>query len=375
MKGKPEVLNVDHKTWKQICHATLYNSHYILESVMPKLHLPLLLGFIALFGIITFPPNAFGAYVLEERCLGDENARKLDFRLTVGIQEFDEIFKEAVVSFDIDAEDDETNEPFEIHMKRYPNTGGRTINVGQDEEHGNYEVTEKTFTNHRVIPKSVSEINMWPFEEYTIPIFLEFNENVQLCYYDSDETDGDIHIYKAGYFPENPNWKVDLTYFVSSPAEIEETIPGAKSYFNSSVFRFDSVISHPEGYQTKQLFYAAIVLAPIILIIGHALFVRTEKLNSHVTFFTGISILILTGIVMLSAITPRDLTWLEVVSIGSIATYAVGFFVFLGKRHHTIQNENTRKEIVKKQKEEEKTKWEQDSDKRRIQALPKKLDE
>ncbi len=322
---------------------------------MPKIYQNLLIGFVIVFGIILFPSNIFGQIILEERCLGDENAKKLDFDLTVGVREFDEIFKEAVITFDIDAEDDETTEPFEIHMKRYPYTGGRIINVEANDE-GYHEVTSQKIVEHRMIPQHVSDVSNWPFEEYTFPIFLEFNQNVQLCFNESVEKkgEGDIHIYEEGFFHENPDWRVDLTYSKSSPAELEETIPDAKSYFNSSVFRFDSTISHPEGYQNKLLLYAAIVLVPIILIIGHALFVRTPKLSSHITFFTGVSILILTGIVLLTPLTPKDVTLLELVSIGSVAVYAVGFSVFLAKRRLT--NSITNRE------------------KRRIQALPKKLD-
>ena len=146
---------------------------------------------------------------LGKTCLNEDGIRELDFDYTVGVQEFDELNKKVVVSIDIDADDeDKQTESFEVYHRRYPYLGASTIDVILKES-GFYRIeANKKFDESRITPIINFPLNPWPFETYTIPMFLEFDRDVKLCYDTWDDGSSDITAYKAGYFPENPNWEI-----------------------------------------------------------------------------------------------------------------------------------------------------------------------
>jgi len=311
-------------------------------------------------------------------CLNDEGTRELDLRYTVGVQEFDELNNKVYVTIDLDLEDeDKHTEPFDVFHKRYPYRGSTVVHIVEDDDSGYYETQDNTkFHERRITPILNFPLNPWPFEKYKIPMFLEFDRDVKLCYNAWDDGSSDVSVYKAGQFPKNPHWQVELFPHEISFAEIEEFIPDIKPNFENSVFfQFDTIISHSDNYQKKIGLYWFLIFAPIILMIAHLVCLRNRNLNSHIMFFAGTSILILTGITAIIDQTPVTLTLMEVISISSITSYAIGFSIFLGYRYFKKLKKMKKMILEKAQEEEEKIKWENEREKRRIQALPKKLDE
>lgn len=300
------------------------------------------------------PQNVLGAEWLGKECLNNDGIRELDFRYTVGVQEFDELNKIVYVTIDLDVEDeDEQTEPFDVFHRRYPYLGSTVVHIIPKDDIGYYETQANTkFHERRITPILNFPINPWPFETYKIPMFLEFDRDVMLCFDTWDDGSKDVSVYKAGHFPENPNWQVEITPYETSFEEIEKLVPEIKPKFeNSTIFQFDTVISHTENYKKKIGVYFFLILAPIILMIGHLLWIRFEKLNSHITFFAGVSILILTSIVALGELTPIDLTLFEIISISSVIGYAIGFFIFLANRKSRDSNNevfNTNNKVKKK---------------------------
>lgn len=273
--------------------------------------------------------NSYGE-TSQTKCLNDDGDRELDFRFVTGVQEFDESLKQVELSINLDVEDEKTQKPFEVQLRRYPYQGSVIINVTQNSEQSNYGVDNYRTIERRITPISNFMINLWPFETYTIPIFLEFNSDARLCYSYYEDSAGDIHSYKEGYFPENPNWDVSITSKEIQFSELEKIIPGIKPRFeNSTIFQFDTIIFHTDGYKAKNVFYFIVALIPILLIIGHGIFIRFEKVGVHITFFAGVTILILTSLFAIRPSTPIDLTILETISLSSIGAYAIGFFIFL----------------------------------------------
>lgn len=315
--------------------------------------------------------QSYGAVTsLGKTCLNEDGFRELDFRYTVGVREFDELNKKVYVTIDFDAEDeDEQMEPFSVYHRTYPHLGASVVHIIQKDDQGYYytEANQK-FHERRITPIHFFP-SLWPFETYKIPIFLEFDKDVKLCYDTWDDGSSDIDVYKAGDFPKNPHWQVTITGYETNFVDIKELVPDIKPRFeNSVIFQFDTVISHTENYKMKNGAYFFLVIAPIVLMIVHLRCLKHKKLNLHITFFAGISILILTSITSLIELTPIDLTMIEVISISSITTYATGFAFFLRHRHISELKKIEKKKI-------EKEKWENEREKRRIQYLPKKLDE
>ncbi len=272
----------------------------------------------------------------ETKCLNEDGNRVFDLGFVTSVREFDELNKEIEMTISVDIEDDETKEPFDARLRHYPNTGSRVLTVVQHPTDGNYHVDNELIEEPRITPIISFFLNPWPFEKYKIPMFLEFDVTAKLCF-DED----DIHSYKGGFFPENPDWEVELLYSESSLEEMQQTIPKIKPRFdNSTIFKFETIIKHTENYFWKHVFYVIVPLVPILLIIGHGAFIRKQKLGTHIAFFTGVSILILTSLFAVAPSTPIDLTLLETISLFSIAAYAIGFFVFLYRvkikdRHET----------------------------------------
>ena len=282
-----------------------------------------------------------------KKCLNDDSHRKLDVSFVTGVQEFDESSKQVKLTINVDIKDHETKEPFDTQLRRL-HFSGINITETQDSD-GNYQVDNFDTTENRLMSIPNFLINLWPFETYTIPMFLEFNSDVKLCYDDYEKGEDDIHSYKAGYFPENPNWDVDIHAKEIPFSELEQLSPGIKSTFeNPTIFQFDTIIYHPDVYKVKNILYFIVSLIPILLIIAHALFFRSGKLEVHVAFFTGVTILILTSLFAIKSSTPIDLTLLEILSLSSIAVYSVGFFVFLYKykKRNSIKEGNNHKDGI-----------------------------
>ncbi len=283
--------------------------------------------------LISFTPMISQEEILEIRCLNEDGSIELDFEFITGVREFDESRKLVELSIDVDIENEKTLEPFDSNLRRYPYLGTTVIPETQDPENENFQVKNFKVTETRISPIPNFPINMWPFETYTIPMFLEFDSDVKLCYSHSEEMSSDIHSYKAGFFHENPNWDVSINVKEITLTELEELIPGIKPKFTEpTIFQFDTIIFHTDGYKNKNSFYFIVALVPIMLIIAHGLFFKFDDLQVHIAFFVGVAILLLTSLFAIRPSTPIDLTLLETISLSSISVYAVGFFIFLLKR-------------------------------------------
>ncbi len=313
---------------------------------------------------VPFFNQSDAAMSLGKTCLNEDGTRELDFQFRTGVQEFDELNKQVVLIIDVYARDeDKQSEPFDVHLRRYPYLGSTVINVIASGTETYETDNNARFTESRITPILNFPVNLWPFETYKIPMFLEFDRDVKLCYDTFDDGSSDVSAYKAGYFPENPNWQVQIIPHETSFAEIEELVPKIKPFFeNSAVFEFDTVISHTDNYKNKIVAYFFLAFAPMILMIGHLFWVRFEKLVSHITFFAAVSILILSSIVAMIDLAPIDLTLFEIVSISSVVIYAVGFFIFLVKRHYNNFSKKAKERIA------------EEREKLRIKSLPYESD-
>jgi len=278
---------------------------------------------------LIIPNQTFGE-LLEKKCLFEGNEKTLDVWFVTGVQEFDEQNKKLLLTIDVDIEAKDPVEPFDVSMRISAHRGGGSIQIQENYDDDSYSRSQK-FTEDEIIPTLNTPINLWPGEVYHIPIFLEFEQKVKFCYDVGVEGEHhDLDSYKAGYFPENPDWLVDLKESESSIEDMEKTIPGIKAkYTDPTIVKLDTIIYHTEDYYKKNIIYAIAPIFPILLIIAHFAFIKSEKLVTHVTFFTGVSILILTGVFIIRDSTPLDLTLVEAIPLSSIVFYAVGFFIFL----------------------------------------------
>jgi len=315
----------------------------------------ILIVFILFIGVssIIFPfTNVYSQE--SENCFNSDAIRELDYRFDTGVQDFDVLNKELTLTVDLHLDDDWGTEPFDAVLRVHPGSGPTLLHVEPDPQNGDYKATHRG-NEHYIHPLPVVPSYFWPFESYSVPAFLEFDSDVRLC-------GGNFEGHKFGVFSENPDWKVTLYASDSSLEEMNESLGGKKAHFaNYTIIKFDTVISHSDVYLLKHFLYAIAPLFPLALIFAHWKYVKSENLGIHITFFTGVSVLILTGVVAISSNFQTDLTILELFSFSSIVIYSMGFFRFLSQRHH--------------KKLKEKTQLEKELDKRRIQALPKKLDE
>lgn len=314
------------------------------------------------------PLNAYAAATsLGPTCLNEDGIRELDFRYTAGVEEFDELNKLVYVTITFDAEDeDEQTEPFKVYHRDYPNFSSNVVHIIEKTDKGYYDTeANQRFPERRTIPIPNFPINLWPLDTYKIPMFLEFDKDVKLCYLTFDDVSSDIHAYKAGYFPENPDWKVDIVAYETNFEEIRKIISDAEPRFdNSVIFQLDTTISHTETYQIKNTVYFFLVASPILLMIAHLIYFKNKGLNLHIAFFAGVSVLLLTSITTIIELTPIDLTMIEVISFSSMTAYAIAFAFFLHHRHFNEFKKRNDKEQREKNKE-----------KHKIQSLPYKLDE
>ena len=289
----------------------------------------IIIGFTILIVSFFLIPIEVHGEPLERICIYENNARELDFRFLTGVREFDEQNKKVELSVDVYIKDEKTAMPINVTMIIYPFAGGNTIQ--EKREDGIHYEKSQSIMGHRITPTLNSPVNIWPFEKYHIPIFLEFKDNVKLCYNDDPKRPGTVSSYKGGIeFPNNPDWQVGMVATESTLKEVQVMMPSFHpSFTNSTIIKLDTIIFHNEGYQWKNGFYITVPAIPIILIIAHLLFVRSEKLEVQISLFTGVTILILTSLFAIKPSIPIDLTLIEVISLTSVALYAGIIFIIL----------------------------------------------
>jgi len=166
--------------------------------------------------------------------------------------------------------------------------------------------------------------NPWPFDTYHVDVFVEVNKNVTLEYQAQQDTGF------AQGLVYNKDWEVIVTPKLNSTSNIQDSnyLP-----FKSSVFNYQIILSHTPSYKIKSVVYwIASLIVPILLVIGHFLFVRKKELSIQAALFTGIVIIFITGIFTIRSILPPDLTVIETALLCSTIVYAIGFFIILCKR-------------------------------------------
>lgn len=281
--------------------------------------------FILIMTIMLFIPNQVLGEKIEKECIGDEFKREMKLDISTSIQKFDEANKKFLMIVDVDIEDNKPEDPFKAYVFMPPGSGADVVHVNQDEVDKNYHVNQK-FTE----PRFPAELNffpsLWPFERYHNYVFLVIDDEVQFCDYEMFST------YIGGHFAENPDWDIQIEGSISSVEEFTEIIEGANPRFEKyTIIKLDTELFRSHDYFWKHVFYVIAPLFPIPLIIAHWRFIKHERTVTHVTFFTGVSILILTGVFIIRNITPIDLTMVEAVLLTGIAAYASGFFGYLWK--------------------------------------------
>ncbi|MCV0411266.1 hypothetical protein [Nitrosopumilus sp.] len=292
--------------------------------------------------VIWVPLNAHAVSTsLGKICLNEDGIRELNFHYTVGLQEFDVLNKQVYAIIDFDAEDeDKQTESFQVIHRRYPYLGAQIIHVIEKNDKGYFETEVNQHIHERRITPIFDSPNLWPYQTYEFPLFLEFDKDVKLCYDKWDDASSDINIYKVGDFSQNPSWSLMITPHETSFEKIRELVPDINPKFeDSTIFQFDVEIANAENYQQKIIPYLVLTGMPILLMIGHALWIRSDTFVLHVTYFAAVSILILSSIVAMTDFIPPDLTWFEVLTISSVTLYIIGFFVFVAKRYYN----NTKK--------------------------------
>ncbi|MCV0430470.1 hypothetical protein [Nitrosopumilus sp.] len=277
----------------------------------------------SVFNMIGIFPT-IDAQILEPECINPDGKRELDLRFDTGVQEFNELTKESVLTLDWRLKDGfGISKPFDVVSRVHPGSGASIYNVTAAHEGADYSITVRD-TEHHINPLHVVPEHLWPFESYSIPAFLEINDDVKLCGWDFEG-------HKFGFFAENPNWKVTLIASESSFEEMSKILEGGRPRFeNNTIVKFDTQISHSDEYISKYFLYGIIPFFPMLLIFAHFKYLRHERPILQITYFTGVSVLILTGLIAVGS-TIVSLTLLEIITLSSIPVYIVSFVITLRK--------------------------------------------
>lgn len=262
---------------------------------------------------------------IEYVILNEKAERELNVGLHVQLQEWDEENYLVELDVDWDIDDNRTCEQLQVWLRIYPFSGPRNM-TGISDDSCYYEIDEDTDVHHRST-QTLFPLNLWPFDQYTIPIFLEFNDDVRLKIAQSTT--------KSGNMAYHPNWKIDVESFDSSIQEMMDTIPSSKGKFeNYTMIKFDIIISHPDDYKIKNIPYFVLAIVPMILIAGHIKYTKQHPLTVQVAVFTGTTILILTSFFALRDLLPNVLTIIELSILIAITIYAGWFFRLLRQRQN-----------------------------------------
>lgn len=293
----------------------------------------MVLASLFIFNIITVLPTT-EAQILEKKCINPDGKRELDLRFDTGVQEFNELTKESVLTLDWRLKDGWTTEPFDVVSRVHPGSGPTIHNVTTHHVDGEYSITVRD-TEHHIDPLNVIPEGVWPFESYSIPAFLEIDDDVKLCGWD-------FKGHKYGVFAENPNWKVTLSVSKISFEEMTRILDGGRAQFeNSTIIKFDTQISHSDEYVLKNFLFSIVPFFPLLLIYTHIRYLPNEKMVTQVTYFTGVSVIIFSTLFAVSS-TVISLTILEVVAPLGIMIYIVWFVHNLRKivKKNKFENAN-----------------------------------
>ena len=116
-------------------------------------------------------------------------------------------------------------------------------------EGGFYKVEEQVKRPYSPIKPNFF-LNLWPFEEYTVLMFLKIDDNVKIRYAKP------IDSYEQSEMANNPNWDIRTVADESSIDEMNNNIPDIKPNEDIlSVFKFEVVMSHSNDYKIKHIIY------------------------------------------------------------------------------------------------------------------------
>jgi len=262
----------------------------------------------------------------EQIKLNPNAEREIKSDVHVELKEFDP--KTRIASFDMlwDIEDKQTKQPFQAIVKAYSYSGDFNLNEGLDSG-GFYEIWQKVGENYHPV-KTDFELLLWPFEQYHMPTFLQFDNNVSLL------VNTPIDAVSVGEMAENSDWGVRTVVKDSSVAEMNRIIPDSHPYNEfeiKSVFKYEVIIEHSSQYIKSNIVNFLLPFIPISLMIWHSLTRIFLSKQIHLGMFFGLLSVSVFILIHIGTIIPYDFTLIQAVLISMMVLYSANFIHKLKK--------------------------------------------
>lgn len=221
--------------------------------------------------------------------------------------------------------------PFEALVKTVGDSN-LLLNVEQQVDSDFYEVSQREDSLDIPIRRNYFGLNPWPFDKYSIDMYIQLNDTAKVKYYDPPS------VYFRKSMENNPEWQVKVDPKISSHEEMKNRIKNWQPREGIvDVFNFEIILAHSDEYIQKHLIYSTMNFVPIAVMVVHMVFVKSRRLTIHATLFTGIAILLITGMFAIRQYFPPDVTIFETGILAIMGAY-LGWFV---GRLYLLRNEDS----------------------------------